>query len=116
MEGKDVVCLFVCGWGLSIGLNPGGLSVDAATPDDDVVECNHGGWGCSPSTKAALSDSGFLCSRFHYIRVQWGGGGVRRQLGCGTGTQKRERFNVNFHLSRWKEGYRMGASMPGCGF
>lgn len=38
------------------------------------------GVGVFSLTEAALSEMRFLCSKFHYIRVQQGGGGVRGQL------------------------------------
>lgn len=47
------------------------------------------GVGVFSLTEAALSEMRFLCSKFHYIRLQRGGGGVRRQLVYGTGTQWR---------------------------
>lgn len=67
------------------GLDPGGLSVEAVAPDMMLVEV----WGLGFFTliEAALSGTRFLCSKFHYIRVKQGVGGVRRQLGYGTGTQ-----------------------------
>lgn len=52
----------------------------------DGVGGNEGVGVFSP-TEAALSAARFLCSKFHYIRLQQTGGGVRRQLGYGTGTQ-----------------------------
>lgn len=70
----------------AFGLNPRGLSVEAVAPDMMIVGVSVGVGGFSP-TEAALSEMRFLCSKFHYIRVQQAGGGVRRQLGYGTGTQ-----------------------------
>lgn len=75
---------YVCGscfWPESEGLVCGG-----SRPRHDVVGGNVGVGVFSP-TEAALSEMRFLCSKFHYIRVQQDGGGVRRQLGYGTGTQ-----------------------------
>lgn len=66
----------------AFGLDPGGLSAEAVVPDVVLL-----GVGVFSPTEAALSVKRFLCSKFHYIRVQQGGGGVGRQLGCGTGTQ-----------------------------
>lgn len=70
----------------AFGLNPGGLSVEAGAPDMMLLVLTWG-LGYTLPTEAALSEMRFLCSRFHYIRVQQGGGGVRRQLGYGTRTQ-----------------------------
>lgn len=68
----------------AFGLNPGGLPVEAFAPDIMMLLV---GVGVLYPTEAALSEMRFLCSKFHYIRVQQGVGGVRRQLGYGTGTQ-----------------------------
>lgn len=57
----------------------GGLSVKAAAPDVLVVVKKWGLGGFSP-TEAALFETKFLCSKFHYVRVEE----VLRQLGCGT--------------------------------
>ena len=63
-------------------LNPQGLSVEAVTPDMMLVET----WGLGFSLQQKqLCLRRFLCSRFHYIRVQQGGGELRD--GWDTGTQ-----------------------------
>lgn len=94
--------LFVCVVA-AFGLDPGGLSVEAVVPDVMLL-----GVGVFSPTEAALSEKRFLCRKFHYIRVQQGGGGVRRQLGCGTGTlgHNRRLLSVNMLAHRWKGGYR----------
>lgn len=71
----------------AFGLNPSGLSVEAVGPDMMLVVETWGLGFFFPLTEAALSETRFLCSKFHYIRVQQGGGGVKRQLGFGAGTQ-----------------------------
>lgn len=69
----------------AFGLNPQGLSVEAVTPDIMLVVET---WGLGFSLQQKqLCLRWFLCRKFHYIRVQQGGGGVKRQLGYGTGTQ-----------------------------
>lgn len=68
-------------------LNTGGLSVEAVAPDTMLMLVGNVGVGAFSVTDAALSETRFLCSKFHYIRVQQGGGGVRRQLGYGTEAQ-----------------------------
>lgn len=67
----------------AFGLNPGGLSVGVVTPDVMLL-VETWGLGLFSPTEAALSETRFLCSKFHYIRVQRGGG-ARRQLGYATG-------------------------------
>lgn len=63
----------------AFGLIHEGLSVKAAAPDMLVVLKMWGVGGFSP-TEAALSEMKFLCSKFHYVRVEE----ELRQLGYGT--------------------------------
>lgn len=71
--------LFVCMCGSCIWPQSRGPRHDAGGGNVGV--------GVFSVTEAALSETRFLCSKFHYIRVQEGGGGVKRQLVYGTGTQ-----------------------------
>lgn len=77
-------CVCVCGsciWPESWGL------VCVSTRPDMMLLVDTWGLGAFSMAEAALSEMRFLCSKFHYIRVHQGGGGVRRQLVYGTGTQ-----------------------------
>lgn len=61
-----------------------------------------GGLGFSSPIEAALSESRFLCSKFHYIRAQRT---VEEELGDSWDTvleHNRALLNVNMLAHRWK--------------